>query len=156
LAQRLTERAREREPGALGSAGSPAGERQRENTLRADLALIAQRLGQSFWEFVFVGSNGLYGAPVVVVLSHPGKRDGDTSQFVTTMLLAAQDLGLGTCWLGYPLGDSDLIRRILEIPEQERISAVVALGYPDPDSPANVYRSPRDELETFVRWVGFD
>ena len=72
------------------------------------------------------------------------------------MLLAAQALGLATCWLGYPLVDSDLIQQVLEIPEQERISAVVALGYPDPDSPANEYRSPRDELGAFVRWVGFD
>ena len=34
--------------------------------------------------------------------------------------------------------------------------AVVALGYPDPSSPTNEYRSPRDDTETFVRWLGFD
>jgi nitroreductase len=110
----------------------------------------------SYWEFIGVGSNSLYGAPVALVVSHPGKNSGDTLQFVTTILLAAHDLGLGTCWLGYPLVDSDLIQQILEIPEQEKITAVVALGYPDPSSPANAYRSPRDELATFVRWVGFE
>ena len=156
LAGQLAERARARKPRTPGSTGPSAGVSPTVISLRADLARIAQGLGQSFWDFVVVGSNGLYGAPVVVVVSHPGKRRGDTSQFVTTMLLAAHDLGLGACWLGYPLVDSDLIRQILEIPEKERISAVVALGYPDPDSPANAYRSPRNELETFVRWVGFD
>jgi nitroreductase len=113
-------------------------------------------MGQSFWEFVFLGSYRLYDAPVVVVVSHPGKRGGEISQFVTTMLLAAHDVGLGTCWLGYPLSYPDLIREALEIPEEERIGAVVALGYPDPDSPANAYRSSRYELETITRWVGFE
>jgi nitroreductase len=125
-------------------------------SLRASLNRIAQDLGQSFWEFVVVGSNALYDAPVVVVVSHPGKNSGDATRFVTTMLLAAHDLGLGTCWLGYPLRDADLIRQTLEIPDKETISAVIALGYPDPDSPANAFRSTRNELETFVRWVGFD
>jgi nitroreductase len=72
------------------------------------------------------------------------------------MLLAAHDLGLGTCWLGYPMSYADVIREVLDLPEEERVGAVVALGYPDPDSPANTYRSSRDELETFVRWVGFE
>jgi nitroreductase len=125
-------------------------------SLHADLTQIARELGKSYWEFIAVGSNSLYGAPAAVILSHPGRDGGDTTQFVVTMLLAAQALGLATCWLGYPLADSDLIRQLLEIPENERISAVVALGYPDPDSPASTYRSPRDELDAFVRWVGFD
>ena len=156
LADRLAERAREREPGASGASGAPPEVRRRVTALRADLAEIAESLGQSRWEFVVLGSYRLYDAPVVVVVSHPGKRGGDVSQFVTTMLLAAHDQGLGTCWLGYPLSYSDLIRQVLDIPEEERISAVVALGYPDPDSPANAYRSPRDELEAFVRWVGYE
>jgi nitroreductase len=156
LADRLVERARGQEPGVPSATGAPPDVRRRVEALRADLTLVAERLGQSLWEFVVLGSYRLYDAPVVVVVSHPGRRGGDVSQFVTTMLIAAHDLGLGTCWLGYPLSYSDLIRQVLDIPEGEHISAVVALGYPDPDSPANAYRSPRDEPETFVRWVGFD
>jgi len=38
--------------------------------------------------------------------------------------------------------------------EDERLAAIVALGVPDPDSPANAFRTARDEVETFVRWVG--
>ena len=156
LASHLAVRARERTPQAPESGDPSEDKLPGSATLYADLTRIAYGLGHSYWEFVAVGSNSLYGAPVALVVSHPDKRDGVTSQFVTTMLLAAHDLGLGTCWLGYPLVDSDLIRQVLEIPEEERISAVVALGYPDPDSPANAYRAPRNELDTFVRWVGFD
>jgi nitroreductase len=112
-------------------------------------------LGQSRREFVLLGSYQLYDAPVVLVVSHRGAR-ADVSAFVTTMLLAAHDLGLGTCWLGYPLSESDLIREILDIPEEEHIRAVVALGYPDWDSPANGFRSSREEVGDFCRWVGFD
>ena len=150
LADRLTERIREREPQAPWSPGSSP------SALVTGLAQAAERLGQSLWEFVVLGSYGFYGAPVVVVASHPSSRGNDVPQFVTTMLIVAHSLGLGTCWLGYPLSHADLIRQALDIPEDERIAAVVALGYPDLDSPANAFRSPRDELETFVRWVGFD
>jgi nitroreductase len=128
----------------------------RVDVLVAGLERIAARLGKSLWEFVIEGSYGFYSAPTVIVVSHPGKRGNDIPQFVTTMLLAAHDLGLGTCWLGYPLSYGDLIRESLDIPEEERLAAVVALGYPDPDSPANDYRSARDEVEAFTRWVGFE
>jgi nitroreductase len=156
LADRLVARARERKPGGAGATGAPPEVASRVTALRADLGRIAERTGQSQWEFVVLGSYRLYDAPAIVVVSHPGKRSGDVPHFVTTMLIAAHDLGLGTCWLGYPLSYADLIREALNIPEEERISALVALGYPDPDSPANAYRSPRDDVAAFTRWVGFE
>jgi nitroreductase len=156
LAERLAARCYERHPGSPGAGDAPADMDSQVAGLRADLEAIAVRMGQSLWEFVVAGSYRLYDAPVVVVVSNPNGRGGDVAPFVTTMLLAAHDLGLGTCWLGYPLAEGSLIREMLGIPEEERIRAVVALGYPDPDAPANAYRSPRDEVSSMVRWVGFD
>jgi len=156
LADRLVERCRERQPGLPGSASGSADLDSRVAALRADLEEIAARKGKSLWEFVVVGSYGLYDAPVVVVVSNPADRGGDVAPFVTTMLLAAHDLGVGSCWLGYPAGEGELIQELLAIPEGERVRAVVALGYADPDAPANAYRSPRDEIASLVRWVGFD
>ena len=156
LSQQLYERAREREPKSYSAGDAPTEVQRRVNALRADLTQLAEGLGQSMWEAIVLGSYRLYDAPVVVMVSSPGKGAGDVSQFVTTMLIAAHDLGLGTCWLGYPLSYAKLIRQVLDMPEEERIGAIVALGYPDPASPANVYRSPRDGLEKFVRWVGFE
>jgi len=153
LARRLSERARKRRPESPGGAELPPDAQRRTEGLRADLARLAERMGMSLWEFVVLGSYRLYDAPAVVVVSHPGRRGADVAPFVTTLLLAAHDLGLGTCWLGYPCAYPDIIREVLGIPEKERIGAVVALGYPDPDSPANAYRSPRDEVEGFCRWV---
>jgi len=150
LADRLVESMRDQEPNYPGSPGSTP------SPLVTALGQAAERLGKSLWEFVVLGSYGFYSAPVAVVVSHPDARGYDASLFVTTMLIAAHSLGLGTCWLGYPLSRADLIRQALDISEPERIHAVVALGYPDLDSPANAFRSPRDELQTFVRWVGSD
>ena len=156
LGARLEARAREREPKTPSYAASAPDVRRRSRSLMEDLTRIADAQGQSLWEFVVLGSYRLYDAPVAVVVSYTGKRSGDVAPFVTTMLLAAHDLGLGACWLGYPVSYADLFRESLDIPEEERVGAVVALGYPDPDAPANAYRSPRDPVETFCRWVGFD
>jgi len=156
LADRLVARARERKPKTPNATGAPPQVARQVTGLRAGLTQIAESRDQSLWEFVVLGSYRFFDAPTIVVVSHPGKSGGDVARFVTTMLLAAHDLGLGTCWLGYPLSEADLIREALEVPEEEQIGALVALGYPDPDSPAYGYRSPRDELEAFVRWVGFE
>jgi nitroreductase len=155
LADRMADKARERQPELSSAVTAVPDVQERVTTLRAGLGRAADALGQSLWEFVVLGSYRFFDAPVVLIVSHHGER-ADVSPFVTTMLLAAHDLGLGTCWLGYPLGGSDLIREALNIPEDEHIRAVVALGYPDRDSPANAFRTSRDEVEEFSRWVGFD
>ena len=158
LAKRLVARARERGAALSSGAGDHPEIQRRRQALRAGLAEVAELLGVSASEFVVIGSYNLYRAPVVVVVSYLGTQ-GSGSQavlpFVTTMLLAAHDQGLGTCWLGYPLGYPDTIRDVLGIPEEETPAAVVAMGYPDPNSPATAFRSPRDEIEAFTRWVGF-
>lgn len=48
---------------------------------------------------------------------------------VQNILLAATDLGLGSCWVG--AFDEEKIKDILGIPEHIRPQAVVTIGYPD-------------------------
>ena len=128
LSARLAERAREKMPQTPGTSGLDPDVRRRSKALMDDFTQIAEAQEQSLWEFVVLGSYRLYDAPVAIVVSHDGKRAGAIAPFVTTMLLAAHDLGLGTCWLGYPVGYADLIRETLDIPEEERIGAVVGRG----------------------------
>src|SRR3989344_6909460 len=47
---------------------------------------------------------------------------------IQNILLAAFDRGLGSCWVGAFNGDG--IRRILSIPEDIPIEAIITLGYP--------------------------
>ncbi len=53
----------------------------------------------------------------------------DVAIAIDHMTLAAEELGLGTCWIGsfYP----DQVRSVLKIPESIQIVELLTLGYPD-------------------------
>jgi nitroreductase len=53
----------------------------------------------------------------------------DVSIACAFMILQAQELGLGTCWIG--AFSEDEVKRILKIPEGVRVVAMTPLGYPD-------------------------
>jgi nitroreductase len=46
------------------------------------------------------------------------------------MLLAAHGLGLGAVWLGEILKNASAVRRLLELPAEMEIMAVIAIGHP--------------------------
>lgn len=121
------------------------------------LAELVGLAGQSAYEVLVEGSNRFYGAPAVMVLSFRGEEGARIPEaipaFVTTFMLAAHEMGLGTCWLGFAMGQADLLREYAKIPADEQPAAVVALGYPDLSAPINRFRSPREPVEAFTRWV---
>lgn len=47
---------------------------------------------------------------------------------IENMLLAANALGIGSCWVG--AFDEDKIKEILKIPENISVHAIICLGYP--------------------------
>jgi nitroreductase len=47
----------------------------------------------------------------------------------------------------------DEIKDLLNIPENRTVVIGVALGYPDRNVPINRFKSPREDLEKFVRWI---
>jgi hypothetical protein len=48
----------------------------------------------------------------------------------------------------------DILRKELEIPENLNLVIGVGLGYPNPDSLINTYRSPRRPIQEVVRYKG--
>lgn len=80
----------------------------------------------------------LAGAPAIIVAC--GERSGaatkyevdwwqvDTSIATEHLVLAAVDVGLGTCWIG--LFDEPAVREAIGIPEKFGILALIAIGYP--------------------------
>ncbi len=51
---------------------------------------------------------------------------------------------------------SDAVKELAGIPESKRIIAAIAIGYPDPDHPANRVQSDREPVDNISLWRGFD
>jgi nitroreductase len=70
---------------------------------------------------------------------------------IENMLLTAHSLGLGTCWIG--AFDEDEIIRILNLPEEKTVQAVITIGYADeaPEAPPK-YRI--EHMMFFEKWWG--
>ena len=74
----------------------------------------------------------------------------DCSIVTTQMMLQAQELGLGTCWVCW--FDTALTKQTFNIPENEEVFALLPLGYPAESSkPSSMHDSRKALEETVVR-----
>lgn len=62
------------------------------------------------------------------------------------MLLAAHSLGLGAVWLGEILKNAEAVRKLLALPEELELMAVIALGYPSKGGQTSTRRSLNELL----------
>lgn len=97
-----------------------------------------------------------FGAPHVVVITAAEELHEygavDIGAYISTLLLAAESLGVASCPQAAPVFYSAIIREILDIPSEERIVGTVALGYPDSKAPVNSFRTSRATLEDTVKF----
>jgi nitroreductase len=63
------------------------------------------------------------------------------------LLLAAHEAGLGACWMCAPLFCPDVVRDVLNLPEDWQPQALIPLGYP-----AETREKTRHPLEASVLW----
>jgi nitroreductase len=98
----------------------------------------------------------LFGAPVVVVIcvdkALSSSRNLEIGLFAQTVCLAAKGLGVDSFIAGALVSQPDVLRQELEIPENLNIVIGIGLGYPNPDSIINTYRSPRRPINEVVRY----
>lgn len=118
-------------------------------------------MGRNPWEFIVVrdqdtlaklsaakphGASFLRHAPLgIVVCADPEKSDvwvEDASIATIFILLAAESIGLGGCWIQFRKRMYDkeksakaYICELLNIPDKMEILSIVALGYPDEQKP---------------------
>ena len=108
-------------------------------------------------KFINEGSCNFYGAPVAILIclddSFPTARMVDIGIALAYFVLTAHDFGFSTCPIGLITAYEDEIKDLLNIPENKNVVIGVALGYPNRDIPINHFKSPRDDLEKFVRWI---
>jgi nitroreductase len=76
-------------------------------------------------------------------------NDVDVAIVMDHLILAAADLGLGTCWIG--AFDPDAARRVLGLPQGVEPIAFTPLGYPA-DQPKGKKRKPLSDLVRYERW----
>jgi nitroreductase len=67
--------------------------------------------------------------------------------FLQTLVLALTARGLGTCVQESIAGYREIVREQLHIPAEFEILCGLAVGYADPDFPANKLRMPRNPIE---------
>jgi len=71
----------------------------------------------------------------------------DTAAAVQNILLCAQDLGLGACWVG--AFEEETCARMFSLPAHHRPVALIPLGYPEAKTPKRP-RKPINEIATFL------
>jgi nitroreductase len=121
------------------------------------------------WEFIVVndpvllrkmaiakphGAAFLRTAPLGVVICADSQKCDvwieDASVATTYIMLAAQSLGLGSCWVQIRLREhnvnqtaGDYLRELLDLPEYLKVESVIAIGYPAENPPPH----PKEELQ---------
>ena len=128
-----------------------------EGEARADLKEGLRRYSRSFLHFK--------DAPVVIAaafrsaidLLSPGSAGSrplidavsSVSAAIMNLILAAQALSLGSCWMTGPLIAADRLREIIGVPNGWDLAGLVALGYPSaiPEPPQ------RRALDVLVRYI---
>jgi nitroreductase len=144
---------------ASQSYEAPAEGLKRREELFSIFTAKAAELGGNIEKLLYEGSFSFYDAPVVIIVTtkkaYGTGRLADIGAAIQNLLLAAHKEGLGTCWIGIILAVEKAIKEHLKIPEDKRVVAGIAVGYPDLESPFNQFRSSRENLDKFVRWSGF-
>ena len=116
-----------------------------------------EEMGVNIDQYINEGSCNFYGAPVAILIclddSFPNARMVDVGIALGYLVLTAHELGLGTCSIGLIIAYEDEIKDLLNIPENKNVVIGVALGYPDSNIPINRFKSQRDNLEKFIRWI---
>jgi nitroreductase len=74
----------------------------------------------------------------------------DIGLAVENLCLAATDLGLGTCIIGWY--DEAAVRHLLGIPRRNRIRLIIALGYPLVDKVEEKIRKPANQVYGFNQY----
>lgn len=77
----------------------------------------------------------------------------DCGGYVSTLLLTAQALGLGSIAQAAIAMYSDFVREWLDLPEDRLVVCAVTFGYADPEHPANAFRTTRADLSSVVHRI---
>jgi len=101
-----------------------------------------------------------FGAPVALFFArekvHGPAQWADIGGYLQTVALLARAFGLHTCpqqaWVSF----HRTVRIFLRLPDNLMIYSGMAVGYEDVAAPINSWRSPREPVDAFASFEGFD
>jgi len=101
-----------------------------------------------------------FGAPVALFFArekaHGPAQWADIGGYLQTVALTARGFGLHTCpqqaWVSF----HRTVRAFLRLPENLMIYSGLALGHEDATAPINSWRSPREPLDVYASFEGFE
>jgi nitroreductase len=120
-------------------------------TARHDHAARLEQIKRNF---------NFFGAPVGLFITidrrlGPGQW-ADLGGYVNTFALVARAYGLDSCPQVLWIRLSNLVRQHVGIPMEQILYCGMSVGYGDRSHPVNQFRTERESLDKFCRFVGFD
>ncbi|MGD9173543.1 MAG: nitroreductase [Desulfobacterales bacterium] len=137
---------------------NPLPDRFKNRSRQASAAMAPKiaEMGREFDAFVEEGSCSFYGAPIAIIVTidriFPKIRYLDVGLSVSYLLLAAQAKGLATCPIGLVSAYAQDIAEALDIPPNKEVILAIALGYADPQSPVNQFKTGRENPDEIRSW----
>lgn len=137
---------------------NPLPDRFKNRSRQASAAMAPKitEVGKEVNAFVEEGSCSFYGAPIAIIVMidriFPKIRYLDVGLSVSYLLLAAQAKGLATCPIGLVSAYAQDIAEALDIPPDKEVILGIALGYANPQSPVNQFKTGRENLDAYLRW----
>jgi nitroreductase len=118
---------------------------------RSDSAGRAVQTGQNF---------RFFGAPIGFIFTIDSALERgswlDYGMFLQTIMLAAKARGLDTCPQISFVKYHEIIRKHLAIPPCETVVCGMSMGYADQTAPVNSLGLPREPVDAFTSFCGFD
>jgi nitroreductase len=125
--------------GLYGSLGIERGEKERMSAQRAR-------------NYVF------FDAPVGLLFTIERRLNTgswmDLGMFIQNVMLAARGEGLHTCPQAAFANYHRIIRQHVPVPDDQIVVCGMAIGYRDPEAPENIWRTDREPVARFTRWLG--
>lgn len=118
---------------------------------RADMAARARQTGRNF--LFFDAPIGLIFTIHAALTKHSWL---DYGLFLQNLILAAHARGLATCPQVSFVRYQSTIAEQLGLASEEMVVCGISLGYADEQAPVNQLAMPREPLEGFTRWLGFE
>ncbi|MBN1328293.1 MAG: nitroreductase family protein [Candidatus Heimdallarchaeota archaeon] len=99
----------------------------------------------------FVAESPVVFIPLTNPDVHPKYHMSDTGLTILQFMIEAHSLDLGTCWAGVIGAPFELeMKKLLNVPDNLNIMALVALGYPDQERESS--RKSLDELVHYEKY----